>query len=94
MSAITEELADKLAQDTIRAAEELGDDTLIAQVAKVIGDSSSTAQEAFMTAIRVRLSDQRARAFLAEKIAKGPADPARRGLSTGKILDAADEGGH
>ena len=37
MSRIAEELADQLARDTIAAAEKLGDDRLIEQIATAIG---------------------------------------------------------
>jgi hypothetical protein len=99
MSQITEELADQLARDTIALAEELGDENLISEVSKVIGASSTTTQEAFMTAIRVRLSEARARAFLAARRAKGPKNPGGPKLTLGEkpILNEVDEnagGGH
>ena len=68
--ATREELADILAQDVIRAMAETGDDRLWEAVAKEIGTSSPTSQEAFVTAMRIRLSEQRARKFLAEKVAE------------------------
>jgi hypothetical protein len=61
---ITETLADDLARDTILAMEHLGDDRLSAEVAKVLGASSTTLQEAYLTAIRVRLAERRGRLFL------------------------------
>ncbi|MYM53966.1 hypothetical protein [Thalassovita mangrovi] len=61
---VAEDLADALARDTIEAAEALNDDLLIDQVAKQLGASSQTTQEAFMTAVRVRLAEKRARKFL------------------------------
>lgn len=88
---IVEDLADALARNTIAAAEQLGDEELIAEVSKVIGAASAITQEAFMTAIRVRLSERRARKYLEMRLAKGPkpgtgtgaADPgARRGADT------------
>lgn len=94
---ITEDLADVLAQDTLKAMEELGDDQLIAQMAEVIGASSQTTQEAFLTAIRVRLSERRAREFLADKRAKGPSDPSKVGsLGAGRVMNPTDDeaGGH
>jgi hypothetical protein len=98
MSDITAQLADALARDTIAAAEELGDENLIAEVSKVIGAFSTTTQEAFMTAIRVRISETRARKFLAEKLASAPRrDGPRMELGSRPLLDAADEnagGGH
>ena len=91
MSSITEELADQLAQDTIAAAEELGDENLIAEVAKVIGIASTTTQEAFMTAIRVRLSERRARKFLQDRLASGPKG-ARIELGGKHVLNASEDG--
>jgi hypothetical protein len=97
MSAITEKLADDLARDVIAAAEDMGDDQLIAEVSKVIGAFSTTTQEAFMTAIRVRISEARARKYLAERIAMAPKrEGPRHELGSRPMLDAADEnaGGH
>ena len=96
MASQIDDIADRLAQDTIRSAQDLGDDNLITEIARVIGASSTTLQEAFMTAIRVRLSEQRARNALAERIAKGPAAGPRKDIGPGKILDIADGdgGGH
>lgn len=95
---ILEDLADALARDTIAAAEELGDDQLIAEVSKVIGAASATTQEAFMTAIRVRLSERRARKYLEQRLAKGPRNPGAPKVELGAkpILDAAEDnpGGH
>lgn len=69
---IVEDLADALARDTIEAAEKLKDDALIAEMSKVLGASSTTTQEAFMTAIRVRVAEARGRKFLEERIRSGP----------------------
>jgi hypothetical protein len=68
MASLTEEIADALAQDVIRASQELGDENLVTEISKVIGASSTTTQEAFMTAVRVRLAEQRARRMLAERM--------------------------
>lgn len=65
---VAEDLADALAKDTIEAAEALNDDNLIDQVAKQLGASSQTTQEAFMTAVRVRLAEKRARNFLEKRL--------------------------
>ncbi len=54
-SDVTQSLADDLARDTIAAMEKYGNDRLFVDVAKVLGASSTTLQEAFMTSIRVRL---------------------------------------
>ena len=60
---VVEELADNLAN-------ELGNDDIIYETAKVLVATSSTMEEAYMTFIRVRLAERRARRFLEEK-AKG-----------------------
>lgn len=62
------ELADKLAFDTIKAMDALGDDQLYEQVAKVLGASSQTSEEAFLTCIRIRLAERRGRSFLNEHV--------------------------
>ena len=53
-----------MARDTILAMERLGNDRLFTEVAKVLGASSTTLQEAFLTSIRVRLAERRGRLFL------------------------------
>ncbi|MEM1274764.1 MAG: hypothetical protein AAGF88_13185 [Pseudomonadota bacterium] len=63
------ELADALARDTIIAAEKLGDDELVNEIATVIGSSSPSTEEAFRTAARVRLAEARARQYLEKKLA-------------------------
>lgn len=62
-----EELADNLAKDAIELANELGNDDIIYETAKVLVATSSTMEEAYMTSIRVRLAERRARRFLEEK---------------------------
>ena len=66
---ITEDLADQLAKEAIAASEKLGDEQLIANVAKVIGSTSQTTEEAFLTAVRVRTAEARARTYLSERLA-------------------------
>jgi hypothetical protein len=48
-------------------ANKLGNDDIIYETAKVLVATSSTMEEAYMTSIRVRLAEQRARRFLEEK---------------------------
>ena len=68
--ATREELADELARDVIKAMAETGEDRLWEAVSKVIGTSSPTTQEAFVTAMRIRLAEQRGRRFLEERVAE------------------------
>jgi hypothetical protein len=59
-----EDLADRLAEDVLASCDELGDAYFYEKVSKVLGTSSPTLQEAFMTSIRIRLAERRAREFL------------------------------
>ena len=70
MSKIAEDLADKLAIDAIAAAERLGDDRLIEQIAQAVGASSPTTEEFFRTAVRVRIAEARGRKLLEDRLAK------------------------
>ena len=66
---VTEDLADGLARDTIAAMDKLKDENLITQVAKQLAATSTTAEEAYMTSIRVRLAERRARLYLKKRVA-------------------------
>lgn len=68
MSFVTE-LADKLAEDTFQAMKDLGDDRFYMEVAKELAASSTTLEEAFVTSIRVRMAEKRARAFMERRLA-------------------------
>lgn len=70
MSAIIDKLADDLAKDAIEAADALGDDQMISTLAKTLATSSATAEEAFLTAARVRMALIRAREVMNERITK------------------------
>ncbi|WP_294614816.1 hypothetical protein [uncultured Roseovarius sp.] len=67
---VTEDLADELARDVIKAIEATGDEDLVAEIQKVLGAGSQTAEEAFLTAVRVRRANIKARAHLVEKLKK------------------------
>ncbi len=64
---VTEDLADELARDTIKLIEATGNEDLVTEVSRTLGASSTPTQEAFMSAIRVRLAVNRARKLLKEK---------------------------
>ena len=54
----------------------------------MIGAASTTTQEAFMTAIRVRLSERRARQYLEMRLARGPkSGAAPLDLGAKRVLD-------
>jgi hypothetical protein len=67
MASLLEEIADALARDALRVVEETGDEELIALAGRMVGASSSTMQEAFQTAVRVRVAEGRARRLLADR---------------------------
>jgi len=65
---VTEDLADELAQEAIKYIDATGDEQIIADLVKVLGATSQTAEEAFLTSVRVRRANARARRLLAEKV--------------------------
>jgi hypothetical protein len=62
---LLEDLADELAREALAASEISGDSVIVDQVGEVLGASSQTLQEAYLTAVRVRRAEKRARALLA-----------------------------
>ncbi len=62
------ELADALAEDTFKVMEATGDDRFFMQVAEIIGASSTTLEEAYLTSVRVRMAEARARSFIMERL--------------------------
>ena len=61
---IVEDVADELALESLKIINATGDDAFVRQVADAIGGSSQTMEEAYLTAVRVRRAEQRARAVL------------------------------
>jgi hypothetical protein len=61
---VVEDLGDELAKKTIEAMDEIGEDRFYNDVARVIGASSPTLQEAFLTSIRIRLAAARGNEFI------------------------------
>lgn len=62
------EMANKLAEECLAVQGELGDDRLFMQVGDVLGASSQTLEEAFLTAVRTRMANDAGRRFLAQKL--------------------------
>ncbi len=73
-----ETIAAKLADDTIEAMRITGDDRLYVEIGDLIGASSQTLEETYLTAIRVRLAERSARRLLNGRVA------AARETATGK----------
>jgi len=62
------EMADSLADECIAIQKEIGNDRMFMEVGQLIGASSQTLEEAFLTAVRTRMAEKQARDFLAEKL--------------------------
>lgn len=67
---ITDELADDLAKDTLAAANKADNQTIVDDVSTVLGATSATAQEAYLTAVRVRRAVKQARRTLDQFVDK------------------------
>ena len=61
-------LAAKLAEDTIKVMDETGEDRFFVEVGEMLAASSQSLEEAFLTEIRVRLSERQARAFVIKRL--------------------------
>ena len=60
-----EQIADGLARDLLEIEARTGNQDLVDEVMKTIGASSTTLEEAFLTAVRIRRAEARAQALLA-----------------------------
>ena len=69
---ITEDIADELALKALEEETRLGDESIVKNVSEALGATSTTTQEAYLTAIRVRRAQQRALKVLAESAARAP----------------------
>ncbi|WP_420587081.1 hypothetical protein [Ruegeria sp.] len=63
-------LASKLAEDTMKVMDETGNDRFYVEVGEMLGASSQTLEEAFLTEIRVRLAERKARKFVIQRLAE------------------------
>ncbi len=59
-----DEIADDLASQTMEIINATGNDDIVNEVSAALGGYSQTLSESFMTAIRVRRAEQRARSIL------------------------------
>lgn len=66
----TQAMANKLAEDCIAVQNEVGNDRLFMEVGQVLGSSSQTLEEAFLTAVRTRMAEKAGRAFLKQKLSE------------------------
>ena len=61
---IVDDVADELALESLKIINATGDDAFVKQVADASGGSSQTMEEAYLTAVRVRRAEQRARELI------------------------------
>ncbi len=72
---LLERLAEELARDTLAKAKQTGNEDLVTQVSKVLGDTSTTMQEAYLTAIRYYRAEARGREVVEMGAVKTPPKP-------------------
>jgi hypothetical protein len=70
MSDYTLNTANELADLALAEAMASGDDKIVDQIGEILGASSQSLQEAYLTAVRVRRAEARARELLAASAAK------------------------
>lgn len=63
-----DDLANRLAQDVLKAQKVTDDHLLVKDIADTLEATSSTMHEAFMTAVRVYAAEERAREQLSERL--------------------------
>jgi hypothetical protein len=63
-----QKMASELTAECIAVQKEIGDERLFIQVASVLGASSQTLEEAFLTNVRTKMAAEKARAFLVETL--------------------------
>ena len=88
MSEYTENAANKLADQALADEELTGDDKIVQIIADIMGASSQSLEEAYLTAIRVRRAERRARELLEERAAKRAAVAAQAAESSTETPDA------
>jgi hypothetical protein len=64
MTTSIEKIAIQLADETLKRTDETGNERLYYEVAKVVGSSSQTLEEAFLTEMRIRLAAKKGFDFL------------------------------
>ncbi|WP_149142091.1 hypothetical protein [Gemmobacter caeruleus] len=65
---VTEDLADALARDVLSAMDEMGEERFYMEIGKMLASLSPSMEDGFMTAMRVRLAERRARELLNRRL--------------------------
>ena len=63
---VTEDIADDLAKQALQIEAKTGDEKVVDKVSEILGASSQTTQEAYLTSVRVRRAELRARTYLSQ----------------------------
>ena len=66
-----DEIAERLAVDALAYEKKTGNTSVVTEVGKIVGASSSTLQDAFLTAVRVMRAETLARSYLEDMETKG-----------------------
>ena len=67
-----EDVANELAEKALADEARTGDDKIVARIGDILGASSQTLQESYLTFVRVRRAEMRARELLAERAGSDP----------------------
>ena len=65
---VVTEMANKLAEECLAVQDEIGEDRLFMKLGDVLGASSQTLEEAFLTAVRTRMANDQGRKFLMDAL--------------------------
>jgi hypothetical protein len=71
---ILDDLADDLAKDALEFADKSGDEHIVDEISTIVGATSSTLQEAYLTSIRMRIAEARGRKLLSDRISRAKSD--------------------
>jgi len=71
---LLDDMADEIAVAALADEARSGSETIVAQIGEVLGASSQTLQEAYLTAVRVRRAEKRAKGMLADRLKKHNAE--------------------
>ena len=79
MSQSLQIIAARLADEVMAIQDATGQERLFMEVSGVIGAASQTLEEAFLTEVRIRVAEKKAREFLATRAAELGVTPAGNG---------------
>lgn len=74
---VLEDLADELARDALDLATRNGDAKIVDEVSELVGSTSTTLQECYLTSVRIRRAAARGRDLLVRRSAGKPNPPKR-----------------